>query len=244
MDQMQTNVRKTKEFLIPVIQKLKAMTLLDVGCGVGVMGKVLLELGYDIYSVDDKDLVKYWSKLGLPKEKYFVINPCDFKLPFESNTMDLAFSFGVIEHVGTNDGHSTRAYNYIEIRKQWLQEIYRCVKPGGAILVGGPNRNFPIDVAHGLDSRASKLEKIISKYSKMTVHKPWGENFLWGYHDIQRYLDGLPHSMSALSVKDLLAYSRVPPLLRPFVKFYVKKMPTLCLNTGLNPWTLALIIKG
>jgi hypothetical protein len=73
------------------------------------------------------------------------------------------------------------------------------------------------------------------------VHKTWGENFLWGYPDVVRYLDGLPGSIEPLSVDGLLAYSRVPGPVRPLVKFYTRHMPRRLLATGFNPWVMALV---
>jgi predicted SAM-dependent methyltransferase len=47
------------------------------------------------------------------------------KLPFRDNTVDCLYSINVIEHVPDIDFHT--------------REIFRCLKPGGIIRVGGPN---------------------------------------------------------------------------------------------------------
>src|SRR5205807_3832455 len=44
-----------------------------------------------------------------------------------------------------------------------------------------PNRCFPVDTAHGPDSMAMNWEKTFAARTGVTIHRPWGENFLWGY---------------------------------------------------------------
>jgi len=47
------------------------------------------------------------------------------KLPFHDNSVDCIYSMNVIEHIPDIDFH--------------FKELYRCLKPGGVIRVGGPN---------------------------------------------------------------------------------------------------------
>jgi len=143
--------------------------------------------------------------------------------------------------VGTSDGHASRLPDYRVIRRDWLREVYRCVRPGGYLLMGGPNRQFPIDVAHGLDSRASRIERWLSGCAGVSVHKPWGEGFLWSYGDFGEFLSGLPFALTPLRIDGYLGLSRVPAALRPLVKLYLHALPRRWLGTGLNPWVLALI---
>lgn len=240
-DQREQNTSKTQQYLIPVLERTGAKTVLDVGCGVGTMVCDLLQAGYNAYGIDLLGLEKFWTRLDNPRDRFFVVDPYAFELPFEDKSLDLAFSFGVIEHVGTSNGHSDRLANYHEMRKQWLREIFRAIKVGGYMLMGGPNRNFPIDVAHGPDSKATPLELTLTRWAKATVHWPWGENFLWSYSDIPRYLEGLSYSFEGLSVKGLVAFGRVPAVVRPLVKLYVHAMPKFLLSTPFNPWMMALI---
>ena len=242
--QMEINVEKTLSYILPIAEKLQAKSILDVGCGVGTMVKVLMNHGFDAYGVDLITLAKYWEKQGLDKAHFFLAEPYKLELPFEDNSLDFVFTLGAIEHIGTSDGHADRLPDYHMIRKEWLREIYRVVKPSGHMLIGGPNRNFPIDTAHGLDSKASKVEKKLTEWLGTTVHKTWGANFLWGYSDIEKYLSDLPYEMEGLSVSNYAYFSRVPNLLKGLSKLYVDKMPKPLLKTGLNPWMMALITKN
>jgi SAM-dependent methyltransferase len=240
-DQAELNEGKARSYILPYIQQNSARRIVDLGCGVGAMVKTLSNEGYDAYGVDLITLCKYWERLGLEKDRFFVVDPYKLELPFEDQSIDFAFSLGVIEHIGTSNGHSDRLDNYHAIRQQWLREVFRIIKPGGCMLIGGPNRNFPIDTAHGPDSRAGKLELRLSGLLGSTVHKTWGENFLWGYSDIARYLEGLPYKMQPQSIQGLVHFSRVPKPLRGLSTLYTHKMPKFLLGTGFNPWMMALI---
>ena len=243
-EQQRNNVRVTREYVKPICERTGSRTILDVGCGVGTSVLTLLEDGYDAYGVDLPGLTPYWDRMGCSRDRFFVIAPVNHRLPFEDDAVDLAYSFGVLEHIGTEDGHSRRAADYHEQRRQWLREIYRCVRPGGYLLMGGPNRRFPFDFSHGLDAASSRLEHWASRRMRFTVHRTWGEYFLWSYEDFGRYLDGLPHQMEALSIAGLLRYGRVPGPARWFADAYVRRLPRDLRSTGLNPWVMALIRKG
>ncbi|MCR6666271.1 MAG: class I SAM-dependent methyltransferase [Methyloversatilis sp.] len=242
-DQEAVNVRKTIDYLLPMVQARGARTLLDVGCGVGAMVKTFLDLGYDAYGVDLPDLHRHWARLNIPFERMCVVSPDSFRLPFADNSIDFAYTLGVIEHVGTSNGHSDRLPDYHDIRRAWLREVFRVVRPGGCALIGGPNRRFPVDVAHDLDSRASMVEKWLSRRLRVSLHKTWGENFLWAYGDIDRYLEGLSYTVEPQSIAGFLSCGRVPAPLRSLVQSYIEHIPARGLGTGLNPWVMALVTK-
>lgn len=242
-DQETVNARRVIEYLVPLAKLVGARTVLDVGCGVGEMVRTFLGLGYDAYGVDLPGLHRHWSRLGLPHDQMFIVDPARLRLPFVADSVDFAFTLGVIEHVGTSDGMADRVVDYDAIRKEWLREVFRVVRPGGAMLIAGPNRRFPVDVAHGLDSRASATERWLSAKLKASVHKTWGENFLWSYGDVERYLHGLPHRTDPQPIAGFLACSRVPGVVRPAVQAYIDHLPRALLGTGFNPWVMALVHK-
>jgi len=239
--QLEMHARKTETYLLPRLERTGARAVLDVGCGLGKMADRLRELGYDSYGVDLVDLVRFWKALDLPRDRFFVVDAEAFELPFEDRSLDFVYTFGVIEHVGCVDGHSRRAPDYHEIRRRWVHELFRTVKVGGHLLLGGPNRGFPIDVAHGLDARTNWLERRLSALVGASVHRTVGDYFLWSYADMRRYLDGLPYRLEPQSVGGLVEYSRVPAAVRPAVKAYTERLPRPLLGTGFNPWMIALV---
>jgi SAM-dependent methyltransferase len=237
------NARKTLDYLLPRARALQARRVLDVGCGVGMMVKTFQEQGYEAYGADLPGLHRHWQRLQLSPQRMFIVDPGELRLPFFDGVIDFAFTLGAIEHVGTTNGHSDRRPDYHAVRRQWLREVYRVVRPGGAMLVGGPNRQFPVDAAHGLDSRASSLEHWLSRCLKVSVHRTWGGNFLWAYADVDRYLAGLPHAVQPQSIDGFLDFGRVPGAVQGLARWYVRQLPRALWGTGFNPWVMALVIK-
>jgi SAM-dependent methyltransferase len=237
--------RKTMRYLIPILERHGARTVVDVGCGVGAMVETLLTTGYDAYGIDLLEAEPLWARAGerRPRDRFIVVDPERLQMPFPNNSMDFLFSFGVIEHVGTADGHSARQANYRATRCAWLAELIRVLRVGGHALLGGPNRNFPIDVAHAPDCGANAVERKLFQLTGVSIHRVWGEHFLWGYGDMAAYAAGLPCRIRPWSLRGFLDFSRVPRPLKPLAHAWVDYMPRALLGTGLNPWMMALITK-
>jgi SAM-dependent methyltransferase len=241
--QLTDNIAKTDRYLLPLARRVDACNALDAGCGVGATVERLREHGVDAYGFDLVENVKFWREQKRPPDRFVVAAPIDPLLPFADGTFDLVYSFGVIEHVGTTNGHSNRRRDYHEIRRRWTLELFRVVRQGGYLFLAGPNRRFPIDTAHGPDSAAMKWEKAFATRFGVTIHRPWGENFLWGYSDVQRYLADREVVIEPLSIEDLMNFSRVPKPLRAVSHAYVRFLPKSMLGTGFNPWVAALVKK-
>lgn len=114
------------QFLAPLLNSPKTekpLVILDAGCGDGVHLDVILE--NEIYSKAKLaiGLDMAWSALYLSKQRhqsnYAYVKGDVGKLPFESNTFDYVFSFGVLA--------------YTDIPFKSFGELYRVAKPGGKI---------------------------------------------------------------------------------------------------------------
>jgi SAM-dependent methyltransferase len=240
-DQTFHHPRIVKNFLRPLMASLGAATALDVGCGVGGMVAELLRCGVDAYGVDLADNEGRWHAMERPRDRFAIVDPMAFALPFDAGAFDFAFSFGVIEHVGTSNGHADRLPDYHAIRRDWVRELFRVVRPGGHLLLGGPNRTFPVDAAHGCDVASSALERWLFRKTRLSIHRVWGEHFLWSFGDLHRYLHGLPCRVTPQSIEGLIEFGRVPGVAQPLAKAYVRHLPRWLLGTGANPWMLALV---
>jgi len=100
--------------------------VLDVGCGTGFATEGLLEHTENVHGLDQSvhQLEKAWDKLGKRDPVSFYRGDAE-RLPFTDDTFDVVWSSGSIEY--WPDPVAT------------LRDMRRVVKPGGQVLVVGPN---------------------------------------------------------------------------------------------------------
>jgi len=100
--------------------------VLDVGCGTGFATEGLLEYTDDIHGLDQSvhQLEQAWDKFGKHDQVRFYRGDAE-RLPFETDTFDVVWSSGSIE--------------YWPNPVNALEECRRVAKPGGQVLIVGPN---------------------------------------------------------------------------------------------------------
>jgi len=100
--------------------------VLDVGCGTGFATEALVEVSDHVYGLDQSvhQLEKAWAKLGKHDPVAFHLGDAE-RLPFRDGAFDVVWSSGSIEY--WPDPVAT------------LAEMRRVVKPGGRVLVVGPD---------------------------------------------------------------------------------------------------------
>jgi len=100
--------------------------VLDVGCGTGFGTEGLLEYTENVYALDQSrgQLEKAWAKLGKHDPVRFTFGDAE-RLPFASDSFDAVWSSGSIE--------------YWPNPVAALREFRRVTRPGGSVLVVGPN---------------------------------------------------------------------------------------------------------
>jgi demethylmenaquinone methyltransferase/2-methoxy-6-polyprenyl-1,4-benzoquinol methylase len=106
--------------------------VLDVGCGTGFATEGLLEHTGDVHGLDQSphQLEKAWEKFGKHGDVRFYFGDAE-RLPFAEDTFDVVWSSGSIE--------------YWPDPIAALREAKRVAKPGGEVLIVGPNHpNSPI----------------------------------------------------------------------------------------------------
>lgn len=139
---------------------------LDVGCGDGVMlykaslaGK--RTVGVD-YSFDGLALArKQLEERGIARPN--VVHASCYRLPFADNTFDYVSSVEVIEHLSEPE--------------QYLREIRRVLRQGGAAVITTPHRSADgvlHDPFHVREYTGAELHSLLSEYfGRVTI---WGMN--------------------------------------------------------------------
>ncbi|MEM4637939.1 MAG: class I SAM-dependent methyltransferase [Candidatus Woesearchaeota archaeon] len=84
------------EITTALIEKIKNVkTIIDVGCGTGILCKKLSEKNYDIIGVDYSENLIELCKNKYPELNFIVAN--GYNLPFKDKQFDTAISVGVLQ---------------------------------------------------------------------------------------------------------------------------------------------------
>jgi SAM-dependent methyltransferase len=249
-DQHSSGERLFDEFLRPLLAALRPANVLDVGCGAGEMVKQFQKHGITCYGIDLPSNARHWAMSGA--DPGFVFGADARWLPFADNSFDLVTSFGVIEHIGTLNGHCTLSESYVNDRLRYAEEIVRVTKAHGTIVIAAPNKSFPVDIQHGpTDALSPKapLRSFVCDKTGLNVHKTWGDYHLPSYSEVRKLF--LSHagatSWEALPLKGYFGFGRFKRgFLRPFsylAEAYVQHLPKSFLSSCLNPYVLVKITK-
>jgi len=110
--------------------RLESRRILDIGCGLGMYVDKFRRFSDEVYGVDvDPEKVAEASE-WLPNIQ---VAPAEH-LPFDDGEFDVILLNEVIEHV--DDDILT------------IREAFRCLKPGGHVIIYAPNRLYPYET-HG-----------------------------------------------------------------------------------------------
>jgi ubiquinone/menaquinone biosynthesis C-methylase UbiE len=156
--------------------------VLDVGCGTGFGTAGLLEHADNVHALDQSihQMEKAFEKFGKQDQVTFHMGDAEH-LPFTDNTFDIVWSSGSIE--------------YWPNPIQGLKEIRRVAKPGGQILIVGPD--YP---SNPILQRAA--DAIMLFYDKDEADNMFTEA---GYVDFHHYI----HQASSLSPRAITTVARV-----------------------------------
>jgi len=154
--------------------------MLDVGCGTGHFSELFAERGFRVYGVDiSAKMIEVAQSKSIPGATFGVADMVD--LPFPDEYFDIAASVAALEFVADPE----RA----------LQEMIRCLKPGGSVLIAVLNESSPL--ARKRKRRGSeifktahlftvkKLKKLLSPLNNVEVRAtafvlPW-RGLVWSY---------------------------------------------------------------
>ena len=248
-----SGLRVYESFLKPIIERSGAKKILDVGCGQGAAIAGMVRDGRDAYGVDLPTVTRYWAAAGNDRGRFFASSATD--LPFADASFDLVFSFGVIEHIGTVNGHIALAPDYREKRLRYASELLRVVRPGGQLLVACPNKRFPIDIQHGaLDgvvkpTLSRRIRDKVFRKTKLNFHRTFGENHLLSYGEVRKMFaaTGKLASFEPLSLKGYFGFAAFNrghmKWIKKAVDLYATGLPAPLRASFLNPYMLVRITR-
>jgi SAM-dependent methyltransferase len=249
-EQHSNGERLFEEFLKPLLAKIRPRNALDVGCGAGEMVRQFRKNEIRCFGIDLPSNAKHWSQAGADVRSVFGADAR--RLPFAANSFDFVMSLGVMEHIGTLNGHCTLSKTYTEDRSRYADEIVRVTKPNGTIVIAAPNKLFPVDIQHGPTdalSRKAPVRSFVCDKTGLNIHKTWGDYHLPSYAEVRQLF--LTHAgartWEPLPLKGYFGFGRFKHgFLRPFsylAETYVEHFPKSLLGTFLNPYVLVKITK-
>jgi demethylmenaquinone methyltransferase/2-methoxy-6-polyprenyl-1,4-benzoquinol methylase len=154
--------------------------VLDVGCGTGFATEGLLQHTDDVHGLDQSggQLEKAFAKFGKTEQVRFYRGDAE-RLPFADDTFDALWSSGSIEYWP----------NPVDA----LAEFRRVVKPGGAVLVVGPD--YPESTVF------QKLaDAIMLFYDEAEADRMFAEaGFTEFEHHIQQRKPGTPRAITTVA---------------------------------------------
>jgi 2-polyprenyl-3-methyl-5-hydroxy-6-metoxy-1,4-benzoquinol methylase len=107
---------------------LAGKKILEVGSGAGRFTEVLLNTEAELFTVDYSNAVDANWQSNKEKKEFFIAQASVYELPFEKNSFDYVFCFGVIQHTPN------------------VKESFMClveqVKPGGKISIDVYKKNW------------------------------------------------------------------------------------------------------
>lgn len=128
--------------------------ILDLGCGIGQSSWMLGQAGFRVVGLDISFLFIRESKEKEAPGLKFVVGDT-LQLPFAKGHFDVVGSFHLIEHVP-------------DVEKA-LKEMVRVTKPGGLIIILGPNMLSPVHQLH------SFIYSLINRKDRRII---WGQTNL------------------------------------------------------------------
>lgn len=181
--------RIVKNFLNQTQLQPPESSLLEIGSGLGRVAKKASELGFAKYSAIEPNSIlaaetrKASGSGSIVVEEYLPAIPNGFESSF-----DMVMSFHVLEHAP--DQNSAR---------EWVQSMERMVKPGGYILISGPDiRDYKSsfwdsDWSHGYPLTPGRVSQI---YADLGLELVFATSLHFGSYRLLPRI--IAHTLSAI----------------------------------------------
>ncbi|NMB92552.1 MAG: methyltransferase domain-containing protein [Parcubacteria group bacterium] len=143
---------------IAQFEKWRNKRVLEIGCGIGIDGLEFVKNGADYIGIDisEKSLELAKTYFSLNGQKGHLLLSDSENLPFEDNTFDLVYSWGVLHH--TPDTQKA------------INEIYRVLKPRGQAIIMLYNRHSLVALQLYIIYGLLKLRPFISFQKLFSEH--------------------------------------------------------------------------
>jgi SAM-dependent methyltransferase len=228
-----------ESYLIPLVQSLgldKNSFILSVGCGGAWDVKKFHKMGYIAWGIDNGGRIVAWK--NHVNVEFLALGDA-LCLPYKDNIYDFVFAEGVIEHIGYEGDVKQQKTDVNGPRQLFANQLLRVTKPGGFIMIGCPNRLFPIDFFHG---------KTFNRFP-YRFHSPY-ESFLLSFMDIKKMFTTETDWVRPLTLKNYFNLPRVikdsPTLTIPIIladKLF-GILPGVFWKSVFNPYIVILIKKS
>ncbi|HWK02893.1 MAG TPA: methyltransferase domain-containing protein [Puia sp.] len=117
-----------KQRYLSMLPMVEGKTVLDIASGEGYGTNILSSSARQAYGVDiNRDLVQHAARKYNQENISFLHGSVE-AIPLESHCIDIVVSFETLEHVSA------------DTQIQFIAEVRRVLKPGGAFIVSTPNR--------------------------------------------------------------------------------------------------------
>ncbi len=181
---------KVDRLLVPAMRRYGIPdngNVLSIGCGMGFDVLRLKEIGYKAIGTDLGGRARFWKEIGLTGDDLFLADARD--LPIKPESFHVAYLWHVIEHFGTIDGNQNVATSKHATRMSIIEQIRTILKPGGILVIGTPNRLFPLDQYHGAHSCLPKRLYEFGQRRGIGIQFPFSrKNFLLSRRELVQLL--------------------------------------------------------
>ena len=125
--------------------------VLDCGCGNGITVDSLNGRGIATWGVDLSALRKWQWRERIFRRRLATADAT--RLPFPDAVFDVVMASGLLEHLGVQESRSPEyevrpSADRDDVRRRFLAEVARVLKPDGIAWLDFPNGAFPIDFWH------------------------------------------------------------------------------------------------
>ncbi len=118
------------EIVLDALSKYDRATILDIGCGPGMMAEYSIQRGFEFYGTDisEKMIGECINKFGDSQSTHFSVGKVQ-KLEFPDSFFDVVLCMGILEYVDQEEISSA------------IAEVVRVLKPEGQIIVSLMSKN-------------------------------------------------------------------------------------------------------